>query len=225
MATLYPEPTVKLFHLGSILSITARSRLYTPGIAEEDGLLSFMTGEMLTGEDLWMVKVVCRHALLRQHPQLAAVDASAVTIFGWHEWLEEQITRYGEYLPVAPLTKEDAQHVTLADWEAWAAKVAAKYATVVNQTNAIQRGKQGDQQNATSPDEKLAHQYEEAMWLAYRDEADRVPLTATCECGFEADDYYVHQEDTDDSMVEAMIRLREKHGDEYPECPHEVDIA
>lgn len=225
MATLYPEPTVKLFRLGSILSITARSRLHTPWIADEDDLLSFMTGETLAREDRWMVKVVCRQALLRQHPQLAPVDASGVTVLGWHAWLEEQITRYGEYLPVKPLTQEDAHHVTLRDWEAWAAKVAVTYATVADQTNAIQRGKQEDQQNDESPDEKLARQYEEAMWLAYRDEADRVPLTATCECGFEAHDYYVHHEETDDSLVETMIRLRERHGDEHPECPHEIEIV
>ncbi len=225
MATLYPEPTVKLFHLGSILSITARSRLHTPWIAEEDDLLSFMTGETLAREVLWLVKVVCRQALLRQHPQLAPVDASAVTILAWHEWLEEQITRYGEYLPVKPLTLQDARHVTLGDWEAWAAKVAEKYATVPKQTNANQPGKREDQQNDESPDETIARQYEEAMWLTYRDEADRVPLTATCECGFEAHDDYLHQEESDDSLVEAMIRLRERHGDEHPECPYQVDIA
>lgn len=49
-------------------------------------------------------------ALLRQHLQLADVDASSVTGDNWREWLQAQIARFGEFLPVEPMTADEHEY-------------------------------------------------------------------------------------------------------------------
>ena len=66
----------------------------------------------LTGDDLWTHQLphagrVCKPAILFQHPQLADVDASHVNEENWTEFIRECKERYGDTLPLQPLTDWD----------------------------------------------------------------------------------------------------------------------
>lgn len=98
----------KPFHLGDVLSITT-GRLVSP--SHMDGvyaILNWMTGESLFTHALPRASRACRPALLRQHPQLAAIT---VPTFDGPDavppWLAEQVARFGEWLDVAPLAPGD----------------------------------------------------------------------------------------------------------------------
>lgn len=94
----------KLFHLGDILSITT-DKLVSPrlmgGVYD---ILNFMTGESLFTHQLPRASRWCAPELLKQHPQLAAVngDACPQTPDGTQAWLAEQVATYGEQLLVHP---------------------------------------------------------------------------------------------------------------------------
>jgi hypothetical protein len=105
--------TKREFHIGDVLSITT-SMLVSP--RRMDGvydILGYMTGEPLFTHQLPRAARECTPELLRQHPQLAAVEtptfASAADVA---PWLAEQVARYGETLPVAPLAHREAQYDT-----------------------------------------------------------------------------------------------------------------
>lgn len=99
------------FHIGDILSITT-GRLVSPrhmeGIYD---ILNFMTGERLFTHQL---PRVCREAepvLLAQHPQLADADAGSITTENYREWLDAAIAKYGQELPVRPMTPDDHERI------------------------------------------------------------------------------------------------------------------
>lgn len=87
---------VKTFHLGDVLSITS-GRLVSP--RHMDGVydvLDHMSGDNLMTHQLPRVCDEVKPEILRQHPELADVDASEVTKDNWEAWLEKQVATYGE---------------------------------------------------------------------------------------------------------------------------------
>jgi hypothetical protein len=100
------------FHIGDVLSITAGPLVSPRHMEGVYDILGFMTGETLFTHQLPRAGDECAPELLRQHPQLADVDASAVTTSNWSLWLEEQIKRFGETLSVTPLAKREPQYDT-----------------------------------------------------------------------------------------------------------------
>lgn len=91
------------FHIGDVLSITT-DRLVSPRHIEGVyDILNFMTGDSLFTHQLPRAQRECRPHLLKQHPQLAEVDDSTVTPETWKAWLDEQVQRFGETLPIAPI--------------------------------------------------------------------------------------------------------------------------
>lgn len=99
------------FHLGDILSVTT-GRLVSPshmdGIYGIYSILNWMTGDNLFTHQLPRATEDCAGPLLEQHPDLAAVVVpddfeSAEHVFAW---LDEQIARFGERRPVAPIAPE-----------------------------------------------------------------------------------------------------------------------
>ncbi|GIH70315.1 DUF7736 domain-containing protein [Sphaerimonospora thailandensis] len=93
------------FHLGDILTITTEFMVTPNGVDGIYQILNWMTGDNLFTHQLPRATRECAPDLLRQHPDLAAVTVPA---FGDDErevwaWLDEQVRRYGETRPVAPL--------------------------------------------------------------------------------------------------------------------------
>ena len=94
---------MKDFHIGDILSITT-GRLVSP--THMDGIyaiLNYMTNDDLFTHQLPRAMQECTPYLLEQYPQLANVDANEVNEENLQKWLAEQATRFGEFLPVAPI--------------------------------------------------------------------------------------------------------------------------
>lgn len=91
------------FHIGDILSVT-HDRLVSPRhVGGVYDILNHMTGENLFTHQLPRASRACKPSLLSQHPQLNAVNASAVTAENWKAWLDKQVAAFGEMLPVEPL--------------------------------------------------------------------------------------------------------------------------
>lgn len=95
---------IREFYLGDILSITT-DRLVSPrkmdGVYE---ILNYMTGDDLFTHQLPRAADECAPELLRQHPQLADVDASSVHDPATAEaFLAEMKAAHGDTLPVLPL--------------------------------------------------------------------------------------------------------------------------
>ena len=93
------------FDLGDIFSITT-GQLVSP--RHMDGvydILGFMTGEALMTHQLPRAMDACRPELLRQHPQLTAVEVPDLPHEHkpWMVWLDEMKLEYGMMLPVTPL--------------------------------------------------------------------------------------------------------------------------
>lgn len=93
----------KHFHIGDILSITGEKLVSPRLISGVYDILNYMTGDELYTHQLPRAMRECRPYILKQHPQLAAVDESGVTPETWRAWLDEQIAKFGETLPVDPL--------------------------------------------------------------------------------------------------------------------------
>lgn len=93
----------KHFHIGDILSITGEKLVSPRLIGGVYDILNYMTGDNLYTHQLTRARLECRPFLLKQHPQLANVDESTVTMETWRPWLDERIAEFGETLPVDPL--------------------------------------------------------------------------------------------------------------------------
>lgn len=102
--------TIRQFHLGDILSVTT-GRLVSP--RHMDGvydILNHMTGESLFTHQLPRVSEEAAPVLLRQHPQLAEVTGDGVTADNWRGWLADLVARFGETLPVQPMTADEHEY-------------------------------------------------------------------------------------------------------------------
>jgi hypothetical protein len=102
-------PETRTFALGDILTITTECMLSRDGIGAVYEILNWMTRDNLFTHQLPRAAQECAPHLLKQHPDLAAVT---VPEFGDDEqavwaWLDEQIRRFGETRPVAPLHPDD----------------------------------------------------------------------------------------------------------------------
>lgn len=101
----------KQFHIGDILSVTTGTLVSPRLITGVYDILGFMTGESLYTHQLPRVSDEAAPVLLRQHPQLASVDARGVTPENHKAWLAEQVERYGETLPVEPMTANEHERI------------------------------------------------------------------------------------------------------------------
>jgi hypothetical protein len=110
-------PETRDFHLGDILTVTTE-RLVSP--RHMDGvydILNWMTGDNLFTHQLPRAGEECKGPLLEQHPDLANVELPDEFDGKEHveRWLAEQMKRYGETRPVAPLAEVDHTRINPLD--------------------------------------------------------------------------------------------------------------
>jgi len=96
------------FHLGDILSITTGLLVSPRHIKGVYDILNWMTGDNLFTHQLPRAGAECQGPLLEQHPDLAAVQVPDEFDDKEHveRWLAEQVERFGETWPVAPIDPE-----------------------------------------------------------------------------------------------------------------------
>lgn len=110
-------PETRDFHLGDILSVTT-GLLVSPRHVDGVGdILTWMTGDSLFIHQLPRAGEECKGPLLAQHPDLAEVQVPDVFTGKEHvlAWLAEQVERYGETRPVAPLAEADHTRINPLD--------------------------------------------------------------------------------------------------------------
>jgi hypothetical protein len=75
--------------------------------------LNFLTGDDLFTHQLPRAFRTVQPFVLDQHPQLRPLGecVKAVTAANWREWLDEQVAKYGESLPLTPIPPEAWTHV------------------------------------------------------------------------------------------------------------------
>jgi len=89
----------KKFDLGTILTVTT-GKLLTPDIDNLYKILDYMTGEELFTHELPEYSRMCKPYILERYPNLANVDVSEVNKDNYKEFLDKQVSIYGEYLEV-----------------------------------------------------------------------------------------------------------------------------
>lgn len=89
------------FTLGQVLSVTTEKLLCPVGDLYK--ILNHMTGDSLYTHQLPRASRECAPYLLKQFPQLAAVNAESVTTENWAVWLHDQVIEHGNEFEVAPL--------------------------------------------------------------------------------------------------------------------------
>lgn len=92
------------FHIGDILSVTTGYLVSPEGMGGVYEILGYMTGESLFTHQLPRAAEACRGPLLTQHPQLADANCAGVDTYNHASRLAALVDRFGETLPVAPLT-------------------------------------------------------------------------------------------------------------------------
>jgi hypothetical protein len=92
--------TTKTFPLGTVLSITTGCLLAPNGISGVYEILNFMTGDNLYTHQIPRVCRECAPYLLKQFPQLAGIDTSAVTPENVQAFLEDLLARLPAELEV-----------------------------------------------------------------------------------------------------------------------------
>ena len=101
----------RTFDLGDVLSITTGKLVSPRHIEGVYDILNFMTGDNLFTHQLPRVSEECKPYLLKQHPQLADVDASGVGPDNWQAWIRDQTRKYGPSLKVEPLPHGEHYHI------------------------------------------------------------------------------------------------------------------
>lgn len=97
------EPTTQ-YHLGDILSFTTGFLVAPTGMTGVQALAEYLLGHPVFTHQLVWAADICGMALLDQHPQLAAVDLAGTDPANHAARLAEQVARFGEYLPVRPMS-------------------------------------------------------------------------------------------------------------------------
>jgi hypothetical protein len=94
----------KRFHIGDVLSITTGKLVSPDHMGGIYAILNWMTGESLYTHQIPRACGPCSAELLRQFPELGAVDVPSKmppdTVAGW---LAEQVVKFGETRDVMPL--------------------------------------------------------------------------------------------------------------------------
>ena len=98
---------MRTFDLGDVLSITTGKLVSPRHIEGVYDILNYMTRDNLFTHQLPRARQECAPWLLRQHPQLAEVDAESVTPDNFREWLERQSEMFGAALVVEPIPQDD----------------------------------------------------------------------------------------------------------------------
>lgn len=99
----------RTFSINDILSITTGrlvSKRHMDGVYD---ILNYMTGDNLYTHALPRASAVCRPELLRQHPQLAAVDADAINPETYQDMQAQWEAEFGTELSVEPLVGWDSK--------------------------------------------------------------------------------------------------------------------
>jgi hypothetical protein len=100
------------FHLGDILTITT-DRLVSPdGIAGAYNILNYMLDDNLFTHQLPRASEECKPFLLQQYPHLAEIvvpDKFENEADVW-KWLNTQVAKYGERLPVRQVPEPNHQN-------------------------------------------------------------------------------------------------------------------
>jgi hypothetical protein len=126
------------FHISDVLSVTTGKLVSTRRMEGVYDILNYMTGDTLWTHQLPRANDECAPWLLRQHPALAEVDASAVRDPATAEaFVVEMVARFGERLSVAPIPKDD--HVRRDPVEEAVAMVGAERVIVVDPSDFVQR--------------------------------------------------------------------------------------
>ena len=102
--------SMKVFHLGQLLSITTGCLVSPVGKYPIDGvyeILNFLTKDELYTHQLPRAWKACKPWVLLQKPELSGVDASDVTGENWRSWLDEQVEKFGELHELTPLNGDD----------------------------------------------------------------------------------------------------------------------
>lgn len=89
------------FTLGEVLSITTGTLLCPIGRVYE--ILNHMTGDNLYTHQLPRAMRECAPYLLKQFPQLAAINVEAVTPENWALWLHNLVLEHGNEFTVTKL--------------------------------------------------------------------------------------------------------------------------
>ena len=98
---------MRTFHLGDILSVTTGKLIAPGGIGAIYDILNYMTTDNLFTHQIPRACRECSPWLLRQHPQLSEIIVPTLDANTWRAWLDEQVRKYGERLPVDPIPADD----------------------------------------------------------------------------------------------------------------------
>lgn len=98
------------FHVGDILSVTTGVLVSPRGMDGVHDIIEFMVGDGPMGDlGITIARRACMEALVQQHPGLSEIDADTElepdTVPGW---LAMQVDRFGETLPVSPLSRSSS---------------------------------------------------------------------------------------------------------------------
>lgn len=101
----------KTFDLGDILSLTTGRLVSLRHVSGIYDILNYMTHDDLFTHQLPRAGRECKPWLLRQHPQLASVDASGINEDNWRSWLSDQKALFGDELSVDRIPQDDHDRV------------------------------------------------------------------------------------------------------------------
>ena len=110
---------MRIFNLADVLSITTGCLLSDRHMAGVYDILGYMTNDpYITTVGLLAVVDQCKDLLLRQHPQLASIEApefnvSQDGIEPMNAWLAEQVKTYGDSFNVFPFGEDFTRETDL----------------------------------------------------------------------------------------------------------------
>jgi len=95
------------FALGDVLCVSTGYLVSRRRIDAVYDVLNFLTRDNLFTHQLPRAFRECQPWVLRQHPQLASVDASAVNADNLNDWLAQQEALFGPALTLEPIPRDD----------------------------------------------------------------------------------------------------------------------
>jgi hypothetical protein len=101
------DAPTRQFHIGDILSVSTGYMVSPTDFGAVHELIEYLVGGPVMTHSLVALAEPCKRAMLRQHPQLAGVDMTGITKENYPARLAEQVARFGEYLPVRPMTPDE----------------------------------------------------------------------------------------------------------------------